>query len=501
MRLHGGRGFGAAVLCGPVSLTIALLGCGGDSSTAPNGGGSGPRFTVIAGGGATDTVQARLLQALIVEIRDSTGRVARGHTVRFETLPPDDPKRKSESAISVSTLSANAYATFGADVTDSTGRAKILIGFGTVAGTSRLRVSVPEFAMVDTVTFTVKPGTPSKFIIGTRDTLVQPGATYSLNAAVVDRFSNIQPTETPTFSPGAGIASISATGQVVVGSSIARAQILVSWKTLTDTARVSVVPRLPLVGMHSANTRAVVLVNTDGTSYAELATTSDASISPHAVSGQSAVVYYQGDPNYNSSIWIVTPGSAPRALVNQANGFLAASWPRWSPDGQWVYFVGGRQFPSNRGLFRIRPDGSQLDSIGAALISSTYAAPSISPDGTTAAVEDQGSVKLITIATKTSRVISGFCTGPRYSPDGTRFACLRNGTLSVMNVDGSGNRVLSAPGGGSSLNDLSNADWSPDGKWLIVSNFNGQQLINASDGSVIALPTLSSTFQQMSFVR
>jgi Tol biopolymer transport system component len=72
-----------------------------------------------------------------------------------------------------------------------------------------------------------------------------------------------------------------------------------------------------------------------------------------------------------------------------------------------------------------------------------------------------------------------------------------------MNVDGTGARVLKPSGtAGIGLDDLSNADWSPDGKWLVVANFAGQQfLINATDATAIPLSTLTTGYQQMSFVR
>lgn len=469
------------------------MACGREGPTSPVN--VAPALAIVAGGATTDTVQARPVQALVIEVRDTTGGGARGKTVRFEALPPDDPKRKTETAIAVSSLTSNAYSAFASDLTDSVGRAKTLVGFGTVAGPARVRVTVPEFGMTDTIVFTVKPGLPAKFIIGTRDTVVQPGATYSLNASVVDRFSNLVPTETPTFSPGSGIVSVSPGGQVVVGSAIARGQIVVSWKTVTDTARVTVMPRLPLVASRSQVIRTVVLVNTDGTGYTELASSSDFSLSPHAVTG-SPVVFYQGNPDFGASVWIVTPGSPPRVLASTTNGFQSAAWPRWSPDGTWIYFTGFRS-GSTRALFRIRPDGSQIDSLGTVTTGAIYMAPSISPDGSTAAVPDATGIKLITIATKASTVIPANCGGPRYSPDGKRFACVSGGSLSVMNADGTGTHVLSP--GAFVLSDLANTDWSPDGAWLMVVG-TGPQLVNANDGTVIPL-ALGSSYQQIGFVR
>src|SRR5262249_34703277 len=105
------------------AAAVATLGCGSDG-TSPDGRVSGPPFRVVAGGGTTDTVQARLMQPLVVEIHDTTGHVAHGKTVRFEALPPDDQKRKSEVAISLSTLTGTSYTSFSADLTDSNGQAR-----------------------------------------------------------------------------------------------------------------------------------------------------------------------------------------------------------------------------------------------------------------------------------------------------------------------------------------------------------------------------------------
>jgi WD40 repeat protein len=140
-------------------------------------------------------------------------------------------------------------------------------------------------------------------------------------------------------------------------------------------------------------------------------------------------------------------------------------------------------------------DGTQLDSVASVSNSSTYSAPSISPDGATAVVENNGSVKLIDVASKTVRTLTTPCGEPRYSPDGTRFACLKNGVVSVMNVDGTSLRTLA-----SQLEDISGVDWSPDGAWLIGRGLSNPVLVNANDGMTISLSQIA-TYQQLSFVR
>jgi Tol biopolymer transport system component len=79
---------------------------------------------------------------------------------------------------------------------------------------------------------------------------------------------------------------------------------------------------------------------------------------------------------------------------------------------------------------------------------------------------------------------------PRYSPDGTQIAYLASGQsgslqLFVMNADGSNSRQLTAAQ--VSYQDLSGVDWSPDGKWLLASTYNGLELVRVSDGQRLPL--------------
>ena len=472
----------------------SVIGCGSGGSTEPPVE-SGPPFLVIAGGGTTDTVEARLSQALIMEVRDSTGRLARGRTVRFEALPPTDPNRRFDPQIAVSSITGSQYGTLSTDVTDSAGRARALIAFAIVAGTARVRVHAPDLGTSDTVTFTVNPGQPRAIIIGTRDTTVQPGATYSLNATLTDRFLNRTSAGIPSYSAGPGVVSVSSTGQVTVGTTSVRSHIALSWQNISDTAFVSVLERHPLVGVD--RDYGLVRVATDGTGNVKLVP-GGGSFSPHAVTATNDIVYYRRDPTFDATLWIVTPSGTSRMLAGPPDGFVIAAWPRWSPDGTWVYFVGGRQ-PGARHLWRVRPDGTQFDSLGTVTSSLIYSAASISPDGTTAAVSDDMGVKLITVATKATNIVSVPCGFVRHSPDGLRFACINDGALWVMNADGTARRKLSPE---FEMDDLSGVDWSADGQWLIVvSSYAGPQLVRVQDGSTLRLTSLVPGTFQLSFVR
>ena len=471
-----------------VAALMIVAACGSDG-TGP--GNRPPPLRIVSGGGLSDTIQTRLTAALVVEVHDSSGGSGAGRIVRFESLPPTN--------VTVANLASNTYSTFLADSADAEGRATALIALGNIAGTAQLRVSVPEFGIVDTVSYTVLPGNPTKLTITPRDTTVQPGATYTLHASTMDRLNNPVPNEPLTFVGGAGIASVSPSGQVTVGTGFVRGKIAVTWKSGSDTARVSVIQQLPLVGVRLAPTgRVLVLVNTDGSASSDILTSSDQSLSPSSVKSTPNVVYYTGNPGQNAVVSIVTPGGAPHVLVPPGLNLVTTQWPRWSPDGQWVYFIGQRP-PGAQAVWRIRPDGTQADSLGLATSFTVYAAPSISPDGRFVAVSDANGVRVIDVSSKAFHVVAAplGCVQPHYSPDGTRFACLTNNTLTVMNIDGSAQRVV-----GTTFDDLSGLDWSPDGAWILARSLGaGYEVVNVADSSALPLQTFGSGYTQLSFVR
>jgi TolB protein len=65
-------------------------------------------------------------------------------------------------------------------------------------------------------------------------------------------------------------------------------------------------------------------------------------------------VLYVSDEGGGTEIWLMAPdGSGARTLFSE----VRYAWrPRWSFDGQWVYFA---SIPQND-LYRVRPDGSDL---------------------------------------------------------------------------------------------------------------------------------------------
>jgi Tol biopolymer transport system component len=485
----------SAVRTSHVALVCVLfasfaVSCGGSGApTEPTPVVDRTPIRVVAGAGQTDTVLATLPQALIVEVRDTTGKLSPGRTVRFTAITL--PAGTTGAVVRLSPLDQQAFGPFSSNDTDAQGRAKTLVQMGTVAGTASLEISVPELGVSDTISFSVKPGAPARLNVAPRDTTIQPAATYALRSAVTDQFSNPIAGLAPTYS--ATSVSVSPSGQVTAGSTFAAGTIVATFGKVADTVRVSVLPQLPMVANRWGT---VVVVNSDGTGEKAVVTTSDWSLSPHSVKTTPSIVYYTGDPYYSGKVWVVEPGAVPRRLLPTASGFEA--WPRLSPDGVWVYFV-----RNNNTLWRAHLDGTSLDSLGTVNSTQIHRAPTISPDGSKVAVQDTAGVKVIDVATKTATIVSTTCGEPRYSPDGASFACLNSRVIVVMKTDGTGARSVAPLGGYSDgWEELSGPDWTADGKW-IVSFVGGQGpvMFEVATGASFPLSKLANPYPQPSFVR
>jgi hypothetical protein len=161
------------------TLVLALSGCGGGGE-----GSTGPAATglrIVAGASISDTVLARPVQALIVEVHPPSGSSA-GLVVRFQSLPSSDSTRRYEPAIAMSNLASPNFSLFASDTTNSAGRASAMVQLGTVAGEARILVTCPELGLSDTAKFTVLPGQASRVVVRNRDTTLVAGASYTINA-------------------------------------------------------------------------------------------------------------------------------------------------------------------------------------------------------------------------------------------------------------------------------------------------------------------------------
>ncbi|HEX7980791.1 MAG TPA: hypothetical protein VF461_19455 [Gemmatimonadaceae bacterium] len=470
------------VVCCTLLVAALTYACGGGNDTPTKPTVDRTPIKVVAGGGQTDTIGAVLLQALVVEVRDTSGKFFAGSTVRFTPVG-------GISNLLVSPVSEQNFAAFASDVADTQGRAKALVKMGNVAGTMKLEIAVPELGAVDTITFVVKAGAPAKFTISPRDTTLLPGASFTLSVQTTDRASNPIPSAAPTFS--ATGATVTSAGLVTAGSSSPRAHIIVSHSGAADTVGVWVVMKLPMVMNRN---HAVVLINSDGTGATTLATSPDNSLSPSSVKATPQVLFYQGDPGYSGTIWTVQPNGTPQRL--NPGTTRGEGWARFSPDGAWVYFT--RDY---RSLWREHLDGTGLDSLTSFTEARVYIAPSVSPDGHSVAIEDGTGVQIYDATTRTPRMISTTCGFPTYSPDGAWFACTTASTVSVVRTDGTGKRLVANLSPNYGLDDLTSADWTADGTCLLLTTYTGAILVDVSNGAVFPLTGLGMGFFQASIVR
>src|SRR6185437_12820707 len=129
------------------------------------------------GADITDTIDAQPLQALVVEVRDTSGKLVSGATVRFVAEPSADTTPPNNVAVSMCPLSQPACArtpptgliqppapvglSVISDTTDAQGRASVAVKLGHVAGRAVIRLTVPELALEDSATYTVLPGAAS----------------------------------------------------------------------------------------------------------------------------------------------------------------------------------------------------------------------------------------------------------------------------------------------------------------------------------------------------
>lgn len=474
--------------------SFVLASCGSDAGTAPTNG-LGAGFTVIARPGATDTVFARTLQALVVQVRGPDGRPApSGVTVTTTVSAPRDTARSREAGLALCALATPicdppvafgsfAGASYGRrDTTDARGQVKLQVRYATVAGDVYVRMAAEMYAIRDSVPFTVNVGALAGVRIRVRDTVVVLGARVSEVAAAVDRFGNTR-SEIPTFSAGDGAPIDVDAGGAVSARAFGRGAVIARYGKLADTSYVSVAPAGRIVVYTTQGFLGLVTVNLDGTDRRQtIATGGSFQPLPSLAPGRSTILYTDRDPtNVTSSVYTVDSLGANKRLV-LGTGIVGA---RLSADGSTIYF--GRLY-ENGILWKARADGSEA----ARFFTDTTRLPyfpdlEVSPDGTRAVTP---SSTVVTFATRSDRDLyarMGWIHNPRWSVDGSAFYYLSAesdvSAVWVINADGSGRRVVSPVGRVYSYFDLS-----PDGQWIVARGATGAlEVIRVSDGAFITL--------------
>jgi hypothetical protein len=470
------------------ALTLALvLACG--EGTSPSSGRTGIRL--LAGSGQTDTVDAVLAGALVVEVRDTLGTLASGQVVRFEATADTLP------VVGVADLASEDFAGFAAVTTNSQGQAAVLVRLGPKAGTARVGISVPVFGLADSARFTVRPGAPCSVNGEPADTTVGLGASFQLRARVADRHANAL-AGSVTYQALDSAVSVSAAG-VVTAHAVGIGRILAMAAGVpSDTSHVGVVPTATIAASTSGG---VMIVNLDG-SGAQTLTVPNAAYNGRFPTWLSATSLAVMDGQHYGELLRVSTSGAVQYLVPATDTVVLEVWPQASRDGSWIYFGGLVPAYSTSGIsvWRVQPSGAGLERVSppnADGEGDTF--PSPSPDGTRVAIATTrfGSFTLavIDVATKQLTALGVWGQSPRWAPAGDSIAYLGGGSQSevwLVNANGGGNRRVSPAGRGYALG----IDWSPDRHWIIARGPASLELIEVATGRVLPLLGLPSDLSQ-----
>ena len=161
--------------------------------------------------------------------------------------------------------------------------------------------------------------------------------------------------------------------------------------------------------------------------------------------------------------------------------FDLEGWPRFSPDGSWIYFhARDRQTRENQ-VWRVRPDGTDAERMAVPPRFTNRLHPAPSNTGDQLAFTDGTSgFTVLDLVTGEARVVSGYGHHARWSPDDRRIAVVDGSRLYIVQADGSGvlEPVPYARFGAV-------FDWLPDGEHIAATDGDGNPILLLVDPGVI----------------
>ena len=389
-------------------------------------------------------------------------------------------------------------------VTNTAGESQVWVQLGPLAQSAGLAIVVPDLGVAIEVPFEVRPGAAAELSVPAPDVAVALGFVGRLDAAVVDRRGN-RLTTPLTFTPDVpGVVDIAPDGEL--GSvAFGRTTVTIEGGGFTQTGYVSVVPAgLLAVGTIGGAPTALV-VNTTGTSRIP--------IPPVDVQGEpvnaSALAWGPDDRlafqirhgNVNPRLFTATLGGTPVPLVPAgASSDTAAAQPRWSRDGQWIYYSASGFQPvyTSSEIWRVHPDGSGAERVGESATTEGDYSPDPSPDGTAVVFASTRGRD----GAETAVVVRDLETGdehpvgigilPRWSPDGQWIAYIHDftdggyGAVWLVRPDGAEGHPITTPG----VFGEQGIDWSPDSQWIAGFDSRGISLVQVSTGMVLPIGQL-----------
>jgi hypothetical protein len=496
-----------------ISLLVSVADCDGPTDPATRIAG----VRAVLGAGITDTVDAQPVQALVVEVRGSGGRLApAGTLVQFQVLPALAPSPVSSPypAIYVCELTAsvctadNFYgypnSQFLTQTTDSAGRVKVGVRMGPAAGPAVVTLTVPELGLLDSAMYTIVAGAAAAVRPSVGDVAIGFGGTVKLTGIVVDRHMNVRP-EKPTFTagPGSAISFDSATA-TATARDMGTQWVFSRFAALVDSTRIRVMPSGRLVVWDSGE-GAVRLVNLDGTGEWVVAShiNSDLGAFPsfdasrQRVTFHDAVADWGGAPNV---VIIADSTGASRRTIGPEIGFSYVVGTREMSDGTVLVAGQSSTDTSHAGysLWRVATDNTISFVVSLPGLGNAYGGVDISHSGTKVAYIASGAfaseLHVIDVSDGSSVTLENDARSPRWSAHddllarivpspGNGFDPTLNGPVVISNPDGTGRRAL---GSGSFSVGIG---WSPDGAYIVgrASEGHAMRLLRVNDLTTMVL--------------
>jgi hypothetical protein len=464
---------------------VVLAACTGDDSTAPPPSARG--IQIVAGAGVTDTVGSSLRQPLIIEVRDSAGKLAPlGTVVQFEGVVfPENGAREAY----VRRLSSTAVDVLAAETTDAAGRTAINVQLGLVAGPSRVVISVPTLGLRDTARFTATPASASRLSVSPPDTGMYVGKVLQLRGVVTDLYGNTRndPVEWSTLSTGISVTTAGRLTALQVG----RYSISATAASRSTISYVSVVPAGRIAAWTGSR---IVAVDLDGSNFRDLAAAAygDVGAQPRWIPGSNTIVFAHWDGITQHLQTVNDSGSVRRFFATRPAEMLHQAEPEPSANGEWLYFSAQdtRCVPYYYCLYRARIDGSSPELLGTHIAPGSWTMrPAPSPDGGRVAfVTDEGGpvIRVFDVAARSVSPWKVVGQNPSWSPTGADIAFVRlEGPIMLMSPDGRGMRRVTEQ-----LYDPQPLGWSRDGRWLLAASPTALDLIEVSSGAVLPLSHL-----------